>query len=69
MVSFAEGNSENAQRELRDSVNKSLYADGAEEMFEPPKKLKRRSKLGTAASAVMARTTLIHVFIHHAFSR
>jgi hypothetical protein len=55
MVSFAEKNSENAQRELRDSVTKSLYADHAEEMFVPPKKLKCCSQIGTAASARLCR--------------
>ena len=42
-------NSENAQRELRDSVSKSLYADDAEEMFEPPKKLRSGSNLEPSA--------------------
>jgi hypothetical protein len=37
--------SENAQRELRDSVKGSLYAGQEKEMFKPPKKIKSISKL------------------------
>jgi hypothetical protein len=38
-------NPENAQRELRDSVSKSLYADPAVENAFAAKKVKRGSKL------------------------
>jgi hypothetical protein len=62
VVSFAERNSENAQRELRDSVSKSLYADHVQKMFGPLKKLKRGSKLERSFAAA-GRTIVIHVSI------
>ena len=67
-----ERNSENAQRELRDSVSKRLYADAVRKMF-----CRKKSELRVpnpepkwnGSSAATASTDSIYVPIRHALTR